>query len=134
MKSLALLAVAAAAFAYLLVEPYVDARATIARQEAVRARLPRLEAGHEDGYRLAWIRGEDLPDLFVARPESDAAGALWFATVDGREIYAFDTVRVRVPPEGPDLRALRRFLALSPDDRAAAKVPSGWERTVHSTP
>jgi hypothetical protein len=134
-KSLAVLAVAAAAFAYLLVEPYVAARASIEREDTAKARLLRLEPGEAAGYDLAWVRGDSLPDVLVARPEHPGAdGPKWFATADGREIYDFDTVRLRVPPEGPDLRALRRFLALPPAERADARLPAGWERTVHSRP
>ncbi len=120
-KSLAVIAVAAGVFGWVLYANWHEANAVVLAEDAARIRLGETPGVPSDagGYRF-----ENRGDLLVALPAAD--GMRWFATSDGGvSVWEFDTVRHRVPRNGPDLAALGRFLALPADRRGAP--PLGWE-------
>ncbi|MHC4819455.1 MAG: hypothetical protein ACYTF8_15530 [Planctomycetota bacterium] len=134
MRWLILIILAVASFAAYLLWIHAGADALVAAERDVTVRLRALatetprEAREEHGYRFEWIEGQELPDVLVASPaEHGETGVRWFATVDGRAIYQYDPVLFRAPDNRPDLRALRRYLALEPDQRQHRPLPGGWQ-------
>ena len=134
MRWLVLIIVAVASFAAYLLWIHGSADALVATEREVLGRLRALatetphETREENGYRFEWIEGQALPGLLVAAPaEHGETGVRWFATVDGKAIYQFDPVLFRAPQNRPDLGALRRYLALDPDQRQHRPLPGGWQ-------
>jgi hypothetical protein len=124
----------AAAFGGYLLWTHRGARELVAREETVLARLrelavaPERRPHEESGYRFAWIIGHNLPDLLVAQPlRRGEHGVRWFVTSDGKDVFQFDTVLFRAHGHLPDLDALRRYLILTPAERAARELPVGWQ-------
>lgn len=131
---LVLIIVAVASFAAYLLWIHGSADSLVAAERDVPAHLRALasqtarETREEKGYRFEWLRGGELPDVLVASPaEHGETGVRWFATVDGREVYQYDPVLFRAPENRPDLAALRRYLALDPDQRQHRGLPGGWQ-------
>jgi hypothetical protein len=131
---LVLIIVAVASFAAYLLWIHGSADTLVAAEREVSVRLRALasettrEAREEKGYRFEWISGQELPAVLVASPaEHGETGVRWFATVDGREVYQYDPVLFRAPENRPDLGALRRYLALDPDQRRHRGLPGGWQ-------
>ncbi len=73
------------------------------------------------------MRDGDLPAVLVGRPV-EGRGHRWFATLDGREVFQFDTIQTAAPNDSPDVTALRRWLAQQAERRSERPPPSGWSR------
>jgi len=131
---LILLVLAVVSFAGYLLWIHSGADALVAKERDACARLralaaePAREPRVEQGYRFAWVSGEELPEVLVASPAAHGeSGVRWFATADGDVVYQYDPVLFRAPENCPDLVGLRRYLALKPDERRARGLPGGWQ-------
>ncbi len=117
MRSLAVLILAAAAFAGFLIHGHFRAAAlrsgeANALDQMLRlAERPGREPSESGGYRFRWERGE--------------GGVRWFATPDGVAVYEYDTA-LFMARGGPEVASLRLYLALTRKQREDAPFPSGW--------
>ena len=136
MRALLILVFAVAGFAGYFLWNQRAARELVRNEEVALGRLRELapagagDAREEAGYRFAWVAGEELPGVWVAAPlVRGEAGVRWFVTTDGASVYQFDTVLFRAPQNRPDVRALRRHLAMPGDERREQAPPAGWQTT-----
>jgi len=112
---------AAGVFGWMVFTTFRDADRAV---EAESAALERLLEGPATPSEAGGYQFVEREGLLVARPT--AGDRRWFATADGgRTVWEYDTVRHRMPAGHPDVKELRRWLALPPDDRGAP--PIGWE-------
>lgn len=124
MRSLLLLAVAAAVFVLFLVQNQRNAQELLRTENAAVERLRALARGPpepprtEDGYRFEWVQGGDLPPILVASPE-EGRGVCLFAASPKGAVYAYDLLDGGLP----DVTPVRVRLARAAEP--AAPVP-GW--------
>jgi hypothetical protein len=131
-RPLILLLLAAALFVGFVVVNHRRAAVQLDNEAKVLQRVRQIASGpgretfEELGYRFAWLQGADLPTLLVAGPLVRGQGGVrWFATIDGREVFEFDTVIFATHGAEPETEELRRYLAQPAPEREKQR-PAGW--------
>lgn len=134
MRWLVLTVLAVASFAAYLLWIHGSAGELVANEREICERLRALAkedtraSREEHGYRFTWVEGQELPPVLVASPAVHGeTGVRWFATVDGDPIYQYDPVLFRAAGNRPDVVVLRRYLALSAEQRRNRRLPTGWQ-------
>jgi len=132
-RSLLVIALAAAAFGYSLWSTEAQAQRMRANEAVALAAMYRLgPAGPaperiDQGYRFAWTtEGPGLPLLVGSPVLRGRDGLRWFATCDGHLVLDFDTAEVPIPAGGLELRRLRAYLSAPPERRRPRDFPPGW--------
>jgi len=127
-RSLVILVVALAGFAFIVAEPHKRAQALLESEEAalaeIRARgraAPRDGVDFAAGYEFRWAESAVL----LARPRD--SGSRWFATADGEEVYEYDPALFQTGRDGVSTGPMVRYLLLRSTDRPAASRPPGWK-------
>lgn len=135
MRSLVVLFLAATGFVAFGVRVHQRADRTMEAEAKVPARI-RLEGKRgvqtdlppRDGYVYEWIEGENQEPILTARPiQPGRTGARWFVTLDGIEVYEFDTTLFQADDDGPATVPIRRFLEQPLKKREGSSAPTGWK-------
>ncbi|MEE8104033.1 MAG: hypothetical protein V3T86_00705 [Planctomycetota bacterium] len=133
MRSLIVLIVAVAAFAYVLVRPHTIAEAMLQSERDAVERLmalhatPGRESREEAGYRFRWSVDGPMPEILVAEPLIPGqSGARSFAVGPDKRVYVRDPVTSAALPPPMIEAALRRHLGLSAKERAQKPGPRAW--------
>jgi len=127
-RSLVVLILALAGFAYLAAAPHRHAVKLLAAEDRAvdelraRAQRPAFEGVAEAaGYEFRWAESSVL----LARPAT--TGVRWFATTDGEVIYEFDPTLFQSGPAGPATEPMVQYLLLKPGERTLGARPPGWK-------
>jgi hypothetical protein len=132
-RSLAVLAAAAAIFVLFLVRNDRRAEHLVRSEEEAVRRLRELAAAPpgpprvEAGYRYEWLSGGELPPLVVARPVTAGEdGILCFAATGAGRVYSFDLLAQQPAGAEPAWSRLRARLAAATG--GAPALPPGWRQ------